>query len=391
MHLLVPLFAAAAALAQPAPAWPDLTSPPKAALGGGAKDAAVVVGIEDYAFVPDVPGAARNAEDWYRHLTRDRKVPIENVILLRNSEANLENLRDALAKAAGYAKPGGTLWFVFVGHGAPALDGQDGVLVGFDAQQNAKTLYARSLPRAELLKAVGKGERVEAVVVLDACFSGRAGDGAPLAPGLQPMLPVADAKAAASPVTVLSAGKAHQLAGPLPGAGRPAFSYLVLGALRGWGDADADGQVTADEVVTYAHKVLRVTVKDREQTPERHGPARVLGKSGREAGPDLAAMVLGPAPTPGPTPGPKVTQPEPAPRPSPPPAASSCSVLLDRMCAVVSKPMCKEMRAEAGQVTAEDERECAAMLASPAQLNELLEGLKQMDAMLRREMTDEWE
>ena len=32
------------------------------------------------------------------------------------------------------------LWFVFIGHGAPARDGQDGLLVGFDAQQKARSL-----------------------------------------------------------------------------------------------------------------------------------------------------------------------------------------------------------------------------------------------------------
>jgi hypothetical protein len=48
---------------------------------------------------------------------------------------------------------------------------------------------------------------------------------------------------------VLSAGKGDQFAGPLPGLGRPAFSWLVLGALRGWGDADRDGTVTAREAV----------------------------------------------------------------------------------------------------------------------------------------------
>ena len=32
-------------------------------------------------------------------------------------------------------------------------------------------------------------------------------------------------------------------AGPLPGGGRPAFSYLMLGALRGWADEDGDREI----------------------------------------------------------------------------------------------------------------------------------------------------
>ena len=50
-------------------------------------------------------------------------------------------------------------------------------------------------------------------------------------------------------VTVLTAATADQVAGPLPGAARPAFSYLVLGGLRGWADSDHNGRVTAGETV----------------------------------------------------------------------------------------------------------------------------------------------
>ncbi len=76
--------------------------------------------------------------------------------------------------------------------------------------------------------------------------------------------------------------------------GRPAFSYLVLGALRGWGDADRDGQVSAEEAVRYAGTAMRVLVKSRTQTPQVHGEgaAAPLVKSAGEAGPDLAGLVL---------------------------------------------------------------------------------------------------
>lgn len=41
--------------------WPDLTALP-AGGGGGSADAALVVGVDDYIFAPDVPGAATNAK-----------------------------------------------------------------------------------------------------------------------------------------------------------------------------------------------------------------------------------------------------------------------------------------------------------------------------------------
>lgn len=270
--------------------WPELSSLP-AEQGGGEADAAVIVGIEKYPFVAPVPGAAQNAEDWHLYLTRTRKVPVGQVKLLRDNEATLEDVRDAAAWAAGAVKPGGTLWFVFIGHGAPHKDGADGVLIGVDAQQRAESLYNRSLRRSELMSILGKGAQERAVVVLDACFSGRTAEGKELVKGLQPLIALA-AAGAWPKAAVFTAAKSDQFAGPLPGASRPAFSYLLLGALRGWGDADKDGTVTADEALTYTQGSLEALLKDRRQTPELLGSLPgALSRLAREAGPDVGSIV----------------------------------------------------------------------------------------------------
>lgn len=279
--------------------WPDLAKP-GVVQGGGEKDAAVVVGIENYAYVSRVPGAAANANDWYAWLTKSRKVPIGRVRLLRNEEGTLEQLRAEAEWAASTVKPGGTLWFVFIGHGAPAPDGKDGVLVGADVQQRASSLYARSLRQQELLATLGKGAQARTVNVVDACFSGRTSAKGVLVESLQPMIAVS-ARAVGSNVVVLTAGRGDQFAGPLPGANRPAFSYLALGALRGWADENGDGQVTAEEVAAYTNDALTALVKDRRQTPELAGNGALpLSGGAKERGPDLVAMVMstggGPAP-----------------------------------------------------------------------------------------------
>lgn len=99
--------------------WPDLSVPP-AAEGGGESDAALIIGIENYGSVAPVPGAVQNAQDWYRYLTRTRKVPVSAITLLRDNEGTLERMRQFASKSAQTVKAGGTLWFIFIGHGAPA-------------------------------------------------------------------------------------------------------------------------------------------------------------------------------------------------------------------------------------------------------------------------------
>jgi len=271
--------------------WPDLASPP-ARTGGGENDAAVLVGVENYLFLSDIPGAKANVEAWYQYLTRTLGVPTTRITLLRNDEATLEKMRKYAGRAAEQVQAGGTLWFVFVGHGAASADGGDGVLIGVDAQREADSVYARSLPRSELLELLGEGAQERSVVVLDACFSGRDAGGEDLVSGLQAFVPHR-AQPEAADVVVLAAGRSDQFAGQLPGQRRPAFSYLLLGALRGWGDADGNGAVTAGEAVGYARDVLATLVTDRDQTPELTGADAVLTLGrGRERGPDLAAMVL---------------------------------------------------------------------------------------------------
>jgi hypothetical protein len=268
--------------------WPEIT--PVDAGTDGSHDAAVVVGIENYMLVDDIPGARTNAEDWFRWLTKTRGISPGRVHLLRDIEGTKEKIERYAAQAAGEAGAGGTVWFVFVGHGAPTFDGQDGVLVGADAQSEPDSLYARSVKRSDLLLTLTRGAHAQTVVVLDTCFSGQSGRGS-LMTGLQPAIP-SYALTSVPQATVLTAGTATQFAGPLPQAGRPAFSYLLLGAMTGWGDADGNGEVTAAEAVAYTNEAISATVKGRQQTPELAGKDLVLATGARDSGPDLAELVL---------------------------------------------------------------------------------------------------
>ncbi|MEK7233328.1 MAG: SUMF1/EgtB/PvdO family nonheme iron enzyme [Elusimicrobiota bacterium] len=267
--------------------WPDVSRPARA-VGGGEHDAAVVVGVENYFAVPGVPGAEANANAWYDYLTKTRDVAPGRVKLLRGNDATRDEMLEAAQTAAAKAGPQGTLWFIFIGHGAPSSDGKDGLLVGVDAQQKAKSLQTQSLKRGELLKALGASRAGKIVVVLDACFSGRGSDGESIAPGLQPLVTVAAGGVIDPRMAVLTAAKGDQFAGALPGTQRPAFSYLVLGGLRGWA---GQAKVTAGDLWRYASTALDATLTGRNQTPDLIGKEGVVvGATSGEKGPDLAAL-----------------------------------------------------------------------------------------------------
>ncbi|MBT3223578.1 MAG: hypothetical protein HN348_31290, partial [Proteobacteria bacterium] len=92
------------------------------------------------------------------------------------------------------------------------------------------------------------------------------------------------------------AAAGDQLAGPLDEVGHGAFTYLAIGALRGWADGEVDGQrdgqVTAEEAQLYVGRAMR-TLQIVGQQPEMmvaNGSGEVLlAGSGLEQGPSLDA------------------------------------------------------------------------------------------------------
>ena len=195
-------------------------------------DTALIISIEDYAFVSDIPGANRNGQDWYRYFTESKGMRTDNVRWLKDTNGSKEKIYTSALEIADKASEDGNMWIIFIGHGAPSEDGSDGMLIGVDAQQDAQGLYGRSISQEKLLGLLEQGKQKETIAIIDACFSGKSTSGE-LAPGLQPLIATTDLDTGNT--TVLSAGRNDEFAGPLPGADRPAFSYLALGALQGCG------------------------------------------------------------------------------------------------------------------------------------------------------------
>ena len=248
------------------PDWPDLSRPaPK--VGGGEDDVVVIVGIEDYDHVAPVPGAEQNAVDWYKYMVKTRVVPTDRVTLLLNQDATREEIRIAAEEAARLVGKKGNLWFVFIGHGAPASSGDDGLLIGFDAQQKARSLKSRSIKRSDLIGILESSRADQIHVILDACFSGKSSDGGQLVAGLQPLVVTSSEPTSDKRMTLMTAAESDQYAGPLPGVMRSAFSYLMLGGLRGWADEKLlDSRIVMSPQGGYqAHVRLAARVLDHKQ------------------------------------------------------------------------------------------------------------------------------
>ena len=268
--------------------WPDLSVPVQTP-SDPSNDAALVIGIDRYDALPRVMGAADSARDWEKYFLFGRRVPPARVRLLTDQDATVESMTARAKELSASIPAGGTLFVVFIGHGAAGAPGKSGRLLGSDVRATEGSFASRSVEYEDLVAATADGGQARTVMVLDACFSGIASDGKMLLPNVQAV--VASKLITAPKLTVFSAGQASEYAGALPGSQRPALSYLVLGALRGWADADGDGAVTAAEVHEYASLVLRSLPNNHEQHPQlsSDAPEEPIER-GTEKSPDLAVL-----------------------------------------------------------------------------------------------------
>jgi len=266
--------------------WPSVEDPLRVTADAGA-DAAVIIGLEDYAFIADVPYARRDARAFYNLAVYTLGIPSERVHQL--DAGSVEQIRAQLAEAGKQVGPGGRVWVYYAGHGAASPVTRERLLLGDDVRADPAAFDARSLPVSEVERLASSGGG-QPMVVLDTCFAGHGRGGDSLVAGTRFAVP---AYAASSEEGVQWAAAApNELSGPLDGAEHGAFTYFVVGALRGWADGELTGQrdgvVTGDEAQAYVRRALGSAQK-RGQTPSWVGLAagEVELSRGTEEGPEL--------------------------------------------------------------------------------------------------------
>jgi hypothetical protein len=220
-------------------------------------DAAIVIGLEDYAFIQDVPFAQRDAEAFGTWLQYSRGVPSERVEVL--THGSNEHIRAAVAKTGASAGEGGIVWVYFAGHGAASPTTRERLLLGDDVRPDEAGFESRGIEVKEVEHlAEASGARV--MLILDTCFAGVGRDGSELLAGKRFAVPVY-AASSTDRLAQWTATGPNQLSGPLPATRHGAFTYYVVGALRGWADGEIDGvpdgSVTAREAEAYVSRALR--------------------------------------------------------------------------------------------------------------------------------------
>ncbi len=249
--------------------WPELYTP-TASTAPQPGDVAVVVGIEDYDHLLDVPGAEAAARAWHRWFDQALGVPGDQLELLLGAEATAEAMASAVTEAALEVGAGARVWFVYIGQASPSCDGRDALLFASNAGPEAAGFYHGAFTWSSLEGLLDMGSHGSAVVLIDASINERDRSLDRLACELLPVMPPVSLVPSSRSV-LLTAARSDEFAGSLYGTAQPAFASLMLGALRGWGDSDGDGAVRASEATAWIRTVLGATERRLPQNPQIWG------------------------------------------------------------------------------------------------------------------------
>ena len=234
------------------------------------KDWGLIIGIEDYAHLPRVDFARKDALVVKEYFNRILGVPEHNIISLIDSDATKARISGYLRKfiPANVSKET-TLYVYFAGHGAPDMQKGNPYLVPYDGD----TLFIEETgyQLKEFYKEINDLDINQAYVFLDSCFSGVASRAAEmLSKGTRPaLLKVEDVGLATQEVIALSAATGGQTSNPLPREEHGLFTYYLLSALSGKADENEDRFVTIKEIYTYVtrHVTREARRMGSEQTP----------------------------------------------------------------------------------------------------------------------------
>lgn len=265
------------------------TSESVAEMGGGA---AVVVGIETYpnAGVAPAKYAQKDARLFKDMLVKLMGIPEKNIFLIPEKEATAGTILERIQSACKLMPPGkGTFWFYYSGHGYFRLDYPEGqseqvlepVIMGQAASAN--TLKREAITHRELAQSVSTcGAR--AVVVLDACFSGKDKEGKDIFPDKKSSVfpadlvdPGPDHCPLHPQVAFWTAAQSHQFAGIIEWAtewwtiggdreGYGQFTYLAVGGLNGWAlDGSDDSEVTLGEANAFVARAMKHQLSEADE------------------------------------------------------------------------------------------------------------------------------
>lgn len=240
---------------------------------------AVVIGVENYQYVPDATYAYNDAEVFREYLAETLGMKRQRIKLATNTKATQAEFTKLLGPngwlARNIVKGKSDVVVYFSGHGIASPDAMSSGILPFDVDPN----YSVGLPTDQLYKDLSAMGARSVTVFLDACFTGQTRSSEMLIANARPIVVRPKASSVPSNVTVISAASGSQISGAIEEKEHGLFTYYVLKGLGGEADGNKDAVLKTEELSAYVSSKVQeqAALSGREQTPELQGDAsRVL-------------------------------------------------------------------------------------------------------------------
>jgi uncharacterized caspase-like protein len=250
----------------------DIDIPPKTKMRN--PDAlAVVIGVENYQYVPDATYAYNDAEVFREYLSETLGFKKQRIKIATNSKATQAELNKLLGSngwlSRNIIKGKSDLVVYFSGHGISNQTDQSTGILPFDVDPN----YAIGLPLSKLYENLSKMGAKSVTVYLDACFTGQTRDSKMLIADARPIIITPKKGNFPSNINVFSASSGSQISGALKEKEHGLFTYYLLKGMSGDADINKDKSIQLNELSKYVSKNVKAqaAINGREQTPELQG------------------------------------------------------------------------------------------------------------------------
>ena len=250
----------------------DVDIPPKSGMDEP-EDLAVVIGIENYQYVPDATYAYNDAEVFREYLVEALGLKRQRIKLVTNGRATKAEIDKLLGPngwvARNLIKGKSDLIVYFSGHGITSVANKSSGLLPYDVDPN----YSVGIEMSGLYKSLASMGAKSVTIFLDACFTGETRNSEMLIKNTRPIVIKPTVSDIPEGITIISAASGTQVSGAIEEKEHGLFTYYTLKGLGGRADTNNDSLINASELRTFlAEKVAdRAVVDGREQTPYFHG------------------------------------------------------------------------------------------------------------------------
>ena len=250
----------------------DIDLPPKTKMSNP-NALAVVIGVENYQYVPDATYAYNDAEVFREYLSETLGFKKQRIKIATNSKATQAEFSKLLGPngwmARNIVKGKSDIVVYFSGHGISNQKDQSTGILPFDVDPN----YAIGLPISKLYSDLSNMGAKSITVYLDACFTGQTRDAKMLIADARPIIITSKKGNVPSNMTVFSASSGSQISGALKEKEHGLFTYYLLKGMSGDADINKDKSIQLNELSSYVSKNVKdqAAINGREQTPELQG------------------------------------------------------------------------------------------------------------------------